>query len=105
MATFAAVSSPGLRTSEGSSAASAGWNAPLVIVERATMQYTTAVGPSTQIVTAASTISAARTTSAAIITSFRSKRSASEAVNGAATAAGIMRMTVTSPTAAAPPWS
>ena len=60
-------------------------------------------GPSSQIVRAASTISAARTMSETIITRLRSNRSAIEDVRGAARAAGTMRITVTSATAAAPP--
>ena len=75
-----AVSSPGLRTSDGSNAASAGMNTVLVIVESPTMQYTTAGAPSSQIVTAPPTMRAARTTSAEIITRLRSNRSAKEPV-------------------------
>ena len=54
---------------------------------------------------AATSISAKRARSLVTITATREKRSTSDDVNGAASAAGTSRISPTMPTAAAPPWS
>ena len=103
--TFAAVSSEGVRARAGRSAAWAGRNGVPAIDETVMIAYTIHAGPPTAIVPAMTPISEARVMSAPTITSRRGKRSASVAVNGAASAAGIIWSTPTRATAPAPPWA
>src|SRR5438105_1448526 len=64
----------------------------------------TAFGPPVRAVVAIAAIAVARARSAASMTRLRGKRSPSTDIHGAATAAGIQRISVTIPTADAPPW-
>jgi hypothetical protein len=101
--TLAALSSAGVRASDGSSAACAGRKAVPTTLASPTAAYTIAAGPSQRIVSATTTISGARIRSVATMTRSRGKRSAKIATNGAASADGSSLITPTSPTAAAPP--
>src|ERR1700682_2000463 len=64
----------------------------------------TVLDPPPSAVAAIAAIAPARAMSAASITRRRGSRSPSTDIQGAANAAGIQRITVTVPTAAAPPW-
>ncbi len=82
-ATFDAASSSGVRTSEGRSAACAGWNAAPAIEATTARPYTSRVGPCAAATAAMLPTSPARARSAASMTRRREIRSASRASQGA----------------------
>ena len=103
-ATFAAVSSAGVRTSDGSSADCAGRKT--VPHDRDTATWRRRPAPGRPPLSGGRDgISAHAREVLDDHHATRGKRSTNDAVNGAASAAGTSRINPTSPTAAAPPWS
>ena len=101
--TFAAVSSSGVRVTDGSSADCAGMNAEDATADRPTASSTSAGASPADIASAASASAAARSRSESTITRRRDARSASAPANGAETAPGASRTNVAAPARAAPP--
>jgi len=101
-ATFAAVSSSGVRASEGSSAAWAGRKAVAATEITVASPKSVSTGASAKATAAQAAMAAARATLAPAITRTRSRRSPRIEVNGAANAAGTMRTRRRTPRPAAP---
>ena len=103
--TLAATSSCGERAREGSKAYWVDRSALATIAATVTSTYTTATGQSSHTAIAAAAIRAPRAPSTTAITFCRGKWSAGIARNGAASAAGTIRINPRMPTPSGPPTS